>query len=152
MKLLAWLCIAWRPPGSSTLTHISFIDQPIRSPKRSTPNSINFGVIIDATSTSNGLSPGCSILVCARLADELFSSLARREKCCTRPLVASRGRTCGARKKGVGKRLMTSSMCQAAPAWEVVVLHRLAHLKVTGECETYALAPSAPIVCAQART
>src|SRR5689334_24343274 len=28
MKLFAWLCIAWRPPGSSTLTHISLSDQP----------------------------------------------------------------------------------------------------------------------------
>ena len=58
MKLLAWLCIAWRPPVSSTLTHISFNDHPRCSPKSNAPNSASEGVISAAASTSSGLSLG----------------------------------------------------------------------------------------------
>ena len=75
MKLFAWLCMAWRPPVSSTFTHISLSDQPRRSPNSSAPNSGSSGFSNAATSTSSGESPGRSSAVCDRFGDELLASV-----------------------------------------------------------------------------
>ena len=80
MKLLAWLCIAWRPPVSSTLTHISFINQRMRSPSRCTPKSTSLGAISSAAFANSGLSFGFSIVVCDRLVDELLSLRRQRRE------------------------------------------------------------------------
>ena len=86
MKLFAWLCIAWRPPVSSTLTHISLSDQPSRSPNSSAPNSGSSGVIdgggFDEQRADRS---GCSIAVCTRFGEELFAVSACALKCSTRP-------------------------------------------------------------------
>src|SRR5262245_24245361 len=110
MKLLAWLCIAWRPPVSSTFTHISFNDHPRRSPKSSAPNSANQGVMTAAASTRSGLSPGLSIAVWARFADELFAWSARSLKCPIKPPTSPGSSAPGTRMKGVGKSPMTSGI------------------------------------------
>src|SRR5450631_1381807 len=110
MKLLAWLCMAWRPPLSSTLTHISFSNQRRRSPNRCTPNSTSLGVISEAVSVSSGLSLGCSIAVCERLADELLSRVAWAVKCSTKRATRGCPSVPGARMNGVGNMPKTSSI------------------------------------------
>src|SRR5690349_7503735 len=110
MKLLAWLCIAWRPPVSSTFTHISFSDQPRRSPNSKAPNSPRSGVISCAASTSSGLSLGLSIEVCTRFAEALFACPASALKCAARPPTRSACNARGTRMKGVGKSPTTSGM------------------------------------------
>jgi hypothetical protein len=107
MKLLAWLCMAWRPPLSSTLTHISFSDQPSRSPNKCTPKSANLGVTSRAACTNSGLSLGLSISVCERFGEELLSRVARAEKCSTRLATRLPCSVAGQRMNGVGKRPKT---------------------------------------------
>ena len=63
MKLFAWLCMAWRPPVSSTLPHISLSAHGSFSPKSNAPNSTSKGVRRVAASTSSGVSTGRSIVV-----------------------------------------------------------------------------------------
>ena len=104
MKLLAWLCIAWRPSVSSRLTHISLMDQPSDSPNSSVPNSASLGVTACAAATSRRLSCGFNIAVWLRFGEELLSRSASVLKCSTKPVTRSPGSARGTRMKGTGKR------------------------------------------------
>ncbi len=108
--------MAWRPPLSSTLTHISLIDQPRRSPNSSSPISAMHGVTSVATCTSSGLSPGLSIAVCDSAPDELFSRVACALKCSTRPATRRASSVAGARRKGVGNSGITSLIARKSGA------------------------------------
>ena len=55
-KLLAWMCCACMPPGSSKLTNISSMAHSSLWPNMSAPISTILGVIAIAASTSSGLS------------------------------------------------------------------------------------------------
>src|SRR5262245_23551016 len=63
-----------------------------------------------AASTRSGLSPGLSMAVWERFADELFARSARSLKCPINPPMSPGSNAPGTRMKGVGKSPMTSGI------------------------------------------